>query len=80
MISEGVFIRLFRMSNLLKEFKSEIHKLDLSKTERYWLEQVNFEIDNESLSIFVGSDFVKSSIEKKLYKKNQKNIQHKHGI
>lgn len=42
------FIRLFRMSNLLKEFKSEIHKLDLSKTERYWLEQVNFEIDNES--------------------------------
>ncbi len=60
------------MSNLLKEFKSEIHKLDLSKTERYWLEQVNFEIDNESLSIFVGSDFVKSSIEKKLYKKIKK--------
>ena len=60
------------MSNLLKEFKSEIHKLDLSKTERYWLEQVNFEIDNESLSIFVGSDFVKSSIEKKLYKQIKK--------
>ena len=60
------------MSNLLKKFKSEIQKLDLSKTERYWLEQVNFEIDNESLSIFVGSDFVKSSIEKKLYKKIKK--------
>ena len=40
------FIRLFRMSNLLKEFKSEIHKLELSKTERYWLEQVNFEIES----------------------------------
>ncbi len=72
MIYEAILLNLFRMSNLLKEFKSEIHKLDLSKTERYWLEQVNFEINNESLSIFVGSDFVKSSIEKKLYKKIKK--------
>ena len=72
MIYKAALLNLYRMSNLLKEFKSEIHKLDLSKTERYWLEQVNFEIDNESLSIFVGSDFVKSSIEKKLYKKIKK--------
>ena len=59
MLYEATLLNLFRMSNLLKEFKSEIYKLDLSKTERYWLEQVNFEIDNGSLSIFVGSDFVK---------------------
>ena len=72
MIYKAALLNLYRMSNLLKEFKSEIHKLDLSKTERYWLEQVNFEIDNESLSIFVRSDFVKSSIEKKLYKKIKK--------
>ncbi len=72
MIYEAILLNLFRMSNLLKEFKSKIHKLDLSKTERYWLEQVNFEIENESLSILVGSDFVKSSIEKKLYKKIKK--------
>ena len=64
MIYEAILLDLIRMSNLLQEFKSEIHKLDLSKTERYWLEQVNFEIYNESLNIFVGSDFVKSSIEK----------------
>ena len=62
------------MNNLLKEFKSQIYKLDLSKTERYWLEQVNFEINNHSLSIFVGSDFVKSSIEKRLYKQIKKTL------
>ena len=72
MIYEVFLLNLFGMSNLLKEFKSEMYKLDLSKTQRYWLEQVSFEIDNESLSIFVGSDFVKSSIEKKLYKQIKK--------
>ena len=39
----------------------------------YCGETQNFlDIENESLSIFVGSDFVKSSIEKKLYKKIKK--------
>jgi chromosomal replication initiator protein len=80
MIYESVLLNLFRMSNLLKEFKSEIYKLDLSKTERYWLEQVNFEIENESLSIFVGSDFVKSSIEKKLYKQIKKTFKTSTGF
>ena len=80
MIYEAILLNLIRMSNLLQEFKSEIHKLDLSKTERYWLEQVNFEIDNESLSIFVGSDFVKSSIEKKLYKKIKKTFNISTGL
>ena len=80
MIYEAILLNLIRMSNLLQKFKSEIHKLDLSKTERYWLEQVNFEIDNESLSIFVGSDFVKSSIEKKLYKKIKKTFNISTGL
>ena len=80
MIYEAILLNLIRMNNLLQEFKSEIHKLDLSKTERYWLEQVNFEIDNESLSIFVGSDFVKSSIEKKLYKKIKKTFNISTGL
>ena len=41
-----------------------------NKTDKYWLEQVGFEINNEgNLCIVVSSDFIKSSIEKKVYSK-----------
>ena len=72
MIYRSFLLNLVGVNNLLKDFNSEIRKLDLSKTERYWLDQINFEIEDESLSIFVESDFVKSSIEKKLYKQIKK--------
>ena len=80
MIYRSFLLNLVGMSNLLKDFNSEIRKLDLSKTERYWLDQINFEIEDESLSIFVESDFVKSSIEKKLYKQIKKTFNKSTGL
>jgi len=58
------------MNEKLIDFKEKILKEPLSKTDKYWLEQVDFRTNQENeLNIFVNSDFVKSSIEKKLYKK-----------
>ena len=58
------------MNQELIDFKEKILKEPLSKTDRYWLEQVDFRTNQENeLSLFVNSEFVKSSIEKKLYKK-----------
>ncbi len=38
-----------------------------NKTDRYWLDQVEFKLtENSDLNIIVGSDFVKHSIEKKV--------------
>ena len=50
-------------------FQEKIFKQVFTKTERYWLDQVEFEIINKDLNIRVNSEFVKSSIEKKLYDK-----------
>ena len=58
------------MNQELINFKEKILKEPLSKTEKYWLEQVDFRTNQEKeLNLFVNSEFVKSSIEKKLYKK-----------
>ena len=41
-----------------------------NKTDRYWLDQVGLEINDENdLCIVVSSDFIKSAIEKKVYSK-----------
>ena len=58
------------MNQKLIDFKQKIQEEPLSKTDKYWLEQVDFRTNQENeLSLFVNSEFVKSSIEKKLYKK-----------
>ena len=55
---------------MLDEFKALLEKSVTNKTDKYWLEQVGFEInDEDNLCIVVSSDFIKSSIEKKLYSK-----------
>ena len=58
------------MNQQLIDFKEKILKEHLSKTDKYWLEQVDFRTNQENeLSLLVNSEFVKNSIEKKLYKK-----------
>ena len=55
---------------MLEEFKALLNKSLTNKTDRYWLDQVGFEINEENdLCIIVSSDFIKSSIEKKVYSK-----------
>ncbi len=55
---------------MLEEFKALLEKSVTNKTDRYWLDQVGFEINDENdLCIIVSSDFIKSSIEKKVYSK-----------
>ena len=55
---------------MLKEFKALLEKSLTNKTDRYWLDQVGFEINDENdLCIVVSSDFIKSAIEKKVYSK-----------
>ena len=57
------------MNQNLQTFKEKISKELLSKTETYWLDQIEFEITNNDLNILVNSEFVKTSIEKKIYDK-----------
>ncbi|MFL2647512.1 MAG: AAA family ATPase [Candidatus Actinomarinales bacterium] len=58
------------MKQELVDFKEKILKEQLSKTDMYWLDQVDFRTNKEKeLNLFVNSEFVKSSIEKRLYKK-----------
>jgi len=53
---------------VLEEFKSLVEKSVTNKTDKYWLDQVGFEINNDKdLCIIVSSEFIKSSIEKKVY-------------
>ena len=53
---------------MLEEFKSLVEKSVTNKTDKYWLDQVGFEINNDNdLCIIVSSEFIKSSIEKKVY-------------
>ncbi len=55
---------------MLEEFRALLEKSVTNKTDKYWLEQVKFEInDEDNLCIVVSSDFIKSSIEKKVYSK-----------
>jgi len=61
-----------RGSNLLmlEEFEFLLEKSVNNKTDRYWLDQVGFEINSDNnLCIVVSSDFIKSSIEKRVYSK-----------
>ncbi len=58
------------MNQKLIDFKQKMLEEPLSKTDKYWLDQVDFRTNQQNeLNLFVNSDFVKSSIEKKLYKK-----------
>jgi len=55
---------------MLEEFKALLEKSLTNKTDRYWLDQVGFEINDENdLCIVISSDFIKSAIEKKVYSK-----------
>ena len=55
---------------MLEEFKALLEKSLTNKTDRYWLDQVGLEINDENdLCIIVSSDFIKSAIEKKVYSK-----------
>ncbi len=57
------------MNQKLLDFKEKILEEPLSKTDKYWLDQVDFKTNSgNELSLCVDSDFVKSSIEKKLFK------------
>ena len=48
---------------MLEEFKALLEKSVTNKTDKYWLEQVGFEInDEDDLCIVVSSDFIKSSL------------------
>ena len=62
-------LNLIKMKNVLEDFKLEIKQSKLSKTDEYWLEQVIFKLEDKNLNIIVNSEFIKSSIEKKLYEK-----------
>ena len=53
------------MKNIIEAFELEIKKSKLSKTDKYWLDQVDFRIEDKNLNIHVRSEFIKSSIEKK---------------
>ncbi len=57
------------MTDNLNLFKQKIFEEDLSKTETYWLDQVEFKVEDDSLNICVNSEFVKTSIEKKVFDK-----------
>ena len=55
---------------MLEEFRALLEKSLTNKTDRYWLDQVGLEINNENdLCIVVSSDFIKSAIEKRVYSK-----------
>ena len=55
---------------MLEEFKALLEKSLTNKTDRYWLDQVGLEINDENdLCIVVSSEFIKSAIEKKVYSK-----------
>ena len=53
------------MNQSLQIFKEQVFKESLTKTETYWLDQIDFKIKDNDLNICVNSEFVKTSIEKK---------------
>ena len=55
------------MNSKVDEFLSCLNNEIENKTDKYWLEQVVFEIgDDQNLNIIVNSEFIKNSIEKKV--------------
>ena len=55
------------MNSKVDEFLSCLNNEIENKTDKYWLEQVVFEIgDDQNLNIVVNSEFIKNSIEKKV--------------
>ncbi len=61
------------MSSQLQDFKNKLNSEVENKTDKYWLDQVGFEIGSDgNLNIYVGSDFIKSSIEKKVFNNIEK--------
>ena len=57
------------MNQDLQIFRDKISQEEFSKTETYWLDQIDFQIVDGDLNICINSEFVKSSIEKKIYTK-----------
>ena len=56
------------MNSKVDEFLSYLDNEIGNKTDKYWLEQVVFEIgDDKNLNIIVNSEFIKNSIEKKVF-------------
>ena len=55
------------MNHNLQIFKEKILQEDLSKTETYWIDQIDFQIVDNDLNLCVNSEFVKTSIEKKVF-------------
>ena len=61
------------MSSQLQDFKNKLNSEVENKTDKYWLDQVGFEIGPDgNLNIYVGSDFIKTSIEKKVFNSIEK--------
>ena len=55
------------MNSKVERFLSYLNNEIENKTDKYWLEQVVFEIgDDQNLNIVVNSEFIKNSIEKKV--------------
>tara|TARA_X000001036_G_scaffold207302_1_gene194854 strand:- start:1505 stop:2803 length:1299 start_codon:yes stop_codon:yes gene_type:complete len=57
------------MNHNLQIFKEKILQENLSKTETYWIDQIDFQIVDSDLNLCVNSEFVKTSIEKKVFDK-----------
>ncbi|MDA9592172.1 DnaA/Hda family protein [Candidatus Actinomarina sp.] len=57
------------MNHNLQIFKEKILQENLSKTETYWIDQIDFQIVDNDLNLCVNSEFVKTSIEKKVFDK-----------
>ena len=56
------------MNSKVDEFLSSLNSEIENKTDKYWLEQVVFEIgDDQNLNIIVNSEFIKNSIEKRYW-------------
>ena len=61
------------MNSQLQDFKNKLNNEVKNKTDKYWLDQVGFEIGPDgNLNIYVGSDFIKTSIEKKVFNNIEK--------
>ena len=53
-------LNLIRMNNVVRAFELEIKQSKLSKTDKYWLDQVDFKFEDKNLNIHVRSEFIKS--------------------
>ena len=61
------------MRSQLQDFKDKLNDEIENKTDLYWLDQVRFDIGTDSnLNIYIGSEFIKNSIEKKVLKNIKK--------